>query len=107
MTDITKQQEFLESLKDPTGAALSKASREFNNNYPSVIEDIQIQPLANGDYAIHVYANKIRILVDTERSLLDLMCKHAKGIMIHVQLPIKEFMNGTFVKTYYASWSIR
>lgn len=109
---MTKQQEFLESLKDPTQASLLKASREFQNTYPNLIDSIRIKLHTNGDYAIHIKADKHRSLVDSERTFVDIIHKHVSGIMIdrrneHIEEHIEEHMDGTFTKTYYASWSMR
>lgn len=100
MTSSTKQQEFLETLKDPAHVNLLKACGEFQANRYQSIKDIRVLKANDGGYTIHMFAANRAALKVAEYDFLNLLRKCIDRPLINVVSDIVT-LSGDYVRSFY------
>lgn len=101
MASPTEQQEFLETLKDPTHANLLKACREFQADRYQSIKDIKVFKADSGGYTIRMFAANFAALKVAESDFLDLLRKYFITPFINVVSDVVTQVDGDYVRTFY------
>ena len=99
---VTKQQEFLETLKNPTKARLGQAVDEFYQNYCKSIHTVYMYEERNtkGQFIVEVVADNHVILFSANQILVSIIGKYLKAPLIQRRIHPEKV--GGFVRfTYY------
>lgn len=99
----SKQEEFLERLKDPLKAKLIDAVKEFRAAYPNVIHDVVVFKEPSGNtYYIDVYAKNPAILADTRKSFIETIDKYLpENTWINDRSHDDEYQHGLYRHSYF------
>lgn len=101
---MTKEQEFLEILKDPTGAALLKIIKGFQDNYLSSISFIGVEQTSTDEYIVRIETGSLAAIRNLEQAFYNMVVDHPiAGVIVNLSAPVVENFDGTFVKTYRIS----
>lgn len=101
MASPTKQQEFLETLKDPTHANLLKACGKFQADRYHSIKDIKVFKTEGGGYTLRVFAANRAALKVAEPDFLNLLRKYIVKPLINVVSDVTTQVDGDYVRTFY------
>jgi len=97
---MSKQQEFLDNLKNPTKAHLKQAVTEFQEAHNSEIYSAIVYGNYKDEYTIEITSKNRVSWRDPEEELIELIKKYLKKPWINIRIHPDQ-VDGRFVRTYY------
>jgi len=97
----TKQQEFLDYLKNPTKARLQQAVDEFYENHRDSIHSVFMYEYYKDEYAIEIMADA-RTWYETDQILMSTMGKYLKNPVVKLRIHTEE-EDGLFRRSYFVT----
>lgn len=98
---MSKEQEFLENLKNPITARLKQAVNEFFQNHCHSIHLAHPYEYYKDAYVVEVMADDKDILIATEEILISTIEKYLKKPRVNVRKHPTQLSDGLYRRTYY------
>lgn len=103
----TKQQEFLEDLKNPTKGRISKAVKHFQQNHGETVREIRItqniEQCYENEFTIVIIGGNYNLLLKETFNFVDTLEQFMKNAIINRPTWITEEFDGTYRVTYYVT----